>query len=96
MKVRELLSDKSKWTKRWYARTKDGFKTNATSKDAVSFCLLGAIEKCYGTEFFCNLPNDVKGKLYERFGSASKPSSWNDANERTFEEVKTLVDELDI
>lgn len=82
MKVRELLTDESKWCKYELCHIdKNGHE---------SYCLVGAIEKCYsGNDEF----NKVR-LVWEKTGIT--PTSWNDCAFRTFAEVKQLVEELDI
>lgn len=47
MKVLELLTDKTKWTKRAYARNQDGESCSSRHSEAVCWCLSGAINACY-------------------------------------------------
>lgn len=91
MKIRELYSDKSKWTQHHSARDKDGTPTRC-NLDAFSFCLYGALEVCYPElSAYILAENKIKAKLESPFIAV-----WNDADNRTFEEVKALVAELDI
>lgn len=46
--VRELLSDKSRWTKGYYARDKEGAPVEALDETAVCWCTAGAIIKVVG------------------------------------------------
>ncbi len=90
MKVRDLLTDESKWTKDTYARDKDGNATTPGASDAVCWCLVGALERCY-------IPTSEFGLVYERLARRTDGAAkWNDASERTFPEVRALVEELDI
>lgn len=97
MKIRELLSDESKWTKGSYARHINGNSIGPRQDNACSWCLLGSIYKCYGfrSEFF-------RSKFFKVFENlriklkGNDITAWNDAPERTFEDVKKLVEELDI
>ncbi len=50
MKVRELLSDPSRWTQGTFARNRNGIPTSSNAPDACKWCLLGAIRKCYPEE----------------------------------------------
>ena len=85
MKVRELLSDKSKWTQGTFARDKDGFEVNSRSRYAVCWCLMGAVNKCYEDV------TEVMGKLKTEVGNFV----WfNDNHE--YEDVVKLVERLDI
>lgn len=102
MKIRELYSDPSKWTKRAYARDPEGEPDFPRSQYAVCWCLDGAIELCYPS-------GAVRDPIYEKVGCILAPhwandrirqtmeiQRWNDAKERTFEDVKRLVEGLDI
>lgn len=94
MKIRELLSDESKWTKGFYARNAHGAIRPSKSEEAVSWCILGAIEKCYGGKkadgVFLRIEAAYPSKLY------SCVDDWNDSKKTKFEDVKRLVVELDI
>ena len=90
MKVKELLTDETKWTKRVFARTAGGFRVSPTNKDATCWCLLGAIERCYPGSQYCAIRDKVIGFLQYPI------SLWNDSPNRTFKDVKNLVTELDI
>jgi hypothetical protein len=93
MKVRELLSSPEKWTKDVGARDAHGNMCFPTDKQAVCWCLGEAIGLCY-----CNNRDHrkVRELVLYRIGRMASISPWNDAPERTYEEVKALVDELDI
>ena len=45
--VLDLLRDPAKWTKGHYARAADGGRADMYSKEAASFCILGAIGRCH-------------------------------------------------
>ena len=49
MKVIELLSDESKWTKGSYALDTNHESVGANDINSVCWCLEGAIKKCYVT-----------------------------------------------
>lgn len=93
MKVRELLKDETCWTKGAYARDEKGNDIPATSEQATCFCLRGAIRKCY-------LDPEIREKVLETvYREIEYPrgiSFWNDNPHRTFEDVKELVERLDI
>lgn len=90
MKVRELFTDASKWAKGAEARNSDGLRTQFDSPFAVSWCLGGALAKCYPNTY-PSLRVEVQMQMGIRHISV-----WNDADNRTFEEVKELVDRLDL
>lgn len=91
MKIKELLSDKSKWIQHTYAVEIIGGHVNPHSDKAVAFCLLGALARCYGGS---NEYMEVKARIVKKVGWYI--SLWNDDENRIFEEVKALVEELDI
>ena len=87
-KVRELLIDESKWHKGNFAIDSEGLEVSPNDKNACKWCLMGAIKKCYqGAEYVLVL-NKVHRKINNIF-------HWNDSFAK-FEDVKRLVDELDI
>lgn len=88
MKVSELLATPARWTQGTMARNDRGQPVYPDSKSAVCWCLVGAVAKCY-TSHSDHIR--VMGKLKEHM---SVVSIYNDTH--TFEEVKSLVLELDI
>ena len=90
MKVRELLSDESKWTQGTFAATKGGHPCQPLSPRAAKWCLVGAIERCYEIEVQARIRIVVIEHIRDSIGD------WNDAPTRSFGAVKRLVDELDI
>lgn len=96
MKVKELLSSKEKWTQGAYARTADGQDCHHNDERAVAWDLTGAIWRCY-THWETKESGVVFQKVVDKVGDAQGSIlSWHDAPERTYEEVKQLVDALDI
>jgi hypothetical protein len=89
MKVKELLTGPEKWTQGACARDRKGESALATDAHP-RYDLMGAMIRCYG---FKGYP-----AVYERARVAvgRSPVAWNDAPERTFQDVKHLVNELDI
>lgn len=99
MKIRELLTNQSKWTKGAFAKTATGHPTDYDSNDAAKFCLVGAARKCYGrgeegNAVLRTLIYEIDGR--RPFRDAKNVASWNDALGRTFADVKALVERLDI
>ena len=95
-KIRELLTDESKWTKWTSARNKFDRATRPQDPDAICWCLVGAFNKCYPGY---NLEREsVSEKLSDAVFSRFHKfiNQWNDDPARTFAEVKALVEELDV
>jgi hypothetical protein len=103
VKVHELLSDESKWTKGEYARDKDGKPCHSRSQEAVKWCVLGAVNKCYEKQ--TSLAYIVAQKLIK---AATKNLSteeikrikmnvidhWNDNND--YKTIYNALKEMDI
>ena len=95
MKVKELLSDESKWTQGVSARTESGIPTSYHGQETAKWCLLGALAKCYGVN--TDDWDSIRARIRIRLSPDGLfPVDWNDAPNRTFSEVKALVEELDI
>ena len=86
MKIRELLSDESKWCRGSLSLDKEGNKIDPIDSQACCWCLYGACMKCY--DFY----NNIIEKILIKIGCYI--DDWNDKS--TFQEVKNLVEELDI
>jgi len=93
MKPSELLSDKTKWTKWVSARSATQKAVEPDDEKAVCWCVIGAINKCYGYGSEYNRAigalRDIIRKKYGLFGIAS----WQDLRDTTFEQVKEVLKE---
>ena len=101
MKMRELLTDESRWTKDAYARDKDGKTVSHDLEEAYSFCLVGAMFRCYNVKPWWDPVRDkIIEELRKTFNVSERSSIsitlWNDKRSTTFADVKALVDKLDI
>lgn len=92
-KIHELFSDRSKWTQGYFAKDAFGVNTISCSSRACSWCLQGAINKCYRDT---DIKFEVREKIRNILGLHSSIAKWNDHPERTFEEVRQLCTDLDI
>lgn len=93
VKIRELLTDESKWTQFTAARDINGAPVFLDNENAVCWCLIGAVSWCYRSD--PKQLNMVMNKLWDELGNG-EVVKWNDNFNRTFEEVKALVVKLDI
>ena len=95
MKVRDLLTDETRWTKGVSARNALG-QGGVCYDDpsATSWCLAGAIHKCYGIDGW----DPIAKRVYALIQPLPKGGmgEWNDDPARSFSEVRALVEELDI
>lgn len=95
MKVQDILTDESKWTKGTYARSVLGNRVAFNSKRATKYCLSGAIFRACG--FSPKAAEKIERKVFKKLGSdCTGITYWNDDPERTFAQVRGLIVELDI
>lgn len=104
MKLRELFSDESKWTKGDYARNAAGESVEVMSPAATCFCLSGAIELLHPPEHGV-FPTDARITLVNKIAvyigartntpvSRTRIPEWNDSV--SFAEIRRMVEALDI
>jgi hypothetical protein len=90
MKVQELLTDESKWTRRAYARNRWGHVTGVRENDAVCWCLFGAVEKCYGwTVEGLRARKNIEGVLAEL--GYDSIAQFNDGPWTLFKDIQSVV-----
>ena len=92
MKLKELFTDESRWTQGVAARDREGNIVSPNDPLAVKFCPDGGIRRCYPYEEWSH----VRIQLQHRLHYGQSITEWNDAPERTFEDIQRLVNELDI
>lgn len=96
MKIQELLSDESKWTKGEMARNIDGDQVGYDNPTAVCWCLLGAINKCYPYEKRETIRQKIFNFINDSLLCEKGITGFNDSPKITFSDVKNLITELDI
>ena len=94
MKISEILTDRSKWTKGAYARDDCGDPVTIYDSSAVRFCLSGAATKTRVLgkfyKWFCK--QRLKLGLTKNLGKSWEIIVvWNDDKRRTFPQVRRLV-----
>lgn len=92
MKVYELLDKPEKWCKGAYAKNAANEETHWQAPEASSWCLDGALCRCYGNDACVN---DFE-PLIRNHLQAANIATWNDSPKRTWEDVVKLCRELDI
>ena len=93
MTVQELLSTPNRWTQGTLARASDGRKVSPEHPEAVAWCLVGAVLRCYGHDGLrCG---DIIQKLTSMIPEESIPH-WNDSRGRTWDEVIELARRVNI
>src|SRR5271166_5948904 len=101
MKAYELLSDESKWIQGDFARTEAGEFVYSHNPKAAQWCVVGAVSKCYQSAIssFNNSDyTDAIGKVMKKLGFHIIPevTSWNDNPSRKYEEVISILKEIDV
>lgn len=92
-KIKDLLDRPEKWTQGSMARDVNGMDLmDPLMPGVTSWCLLGALEHCYG--YGTSQWLEKRHLLEKTVGGWV--SSWNDAPERTWKEVKDLINGLDL
>ena len=98
-KVKELLSDKNRWTKGDYAKDETGRSVKVNDDNACKWCLYGAVLKiCYDSRHIDYLSEYIVYSS-EYLVSSGKISSIllmhrNDNYNTTHEEILEFIDEL--
>jgi hypothetical protein len=46
-RLQQLFTSPSRWTKKYFGKDSLGYSTNPDHRDAVRFCLLGGVRRCY-------------------------------------------------
>ncbi len=97
MKAYELL-ESTGWCQGTYARDANGEAVHAMDEEACSYCILGAIWKTYGYGDASDLVRRIlsKGKGKRRGHSIRSIAEWQDAQERTKEEVIAALKAADV
>ncbi len=95
MKLKEYYTNESKWTQyTWFRNSESGATYH--SEEAVCACLEGALSICYGgSEDYRKIRALIEENIPSAFGM-NQIAAWNDDEQRTFDDVKALVEKLDI
>lgn len=93
MTVAELLENSESWCQRAYAMNKDGWGVPYNDPSAVSWCLRGAIAKCYPDlqSYVISLNAVAEAIDPKDFWSGHKIAEWNDNINRTHQEVLDVL-----
>jgi len=93
MKIQDILTDESKWTKGWNARNKKGAMVQENARNASRFCLYGAVWRTVHLDPNYDF-NRALDKIRAKIGRDI--FKWNDNPRRKFKSVRALIEELDI
>jgi hypothetical protein len=98
-KMDALFDSKEKWSKGAAARNINGRPVPSLSSEAISFCLIGAmdhiVEKETGSfnHFADRYYEKMKPRIKEALGIGSV-AMWNDDPRRTFTEIKDFIRDM--
>jgi hypothetical protein len=96
MKVQQLLKQEEDWCKGTLARDTDGFSVGLFDKEAVKFCLLGALLLCYNRyEFDMRIRGKVSTVVNRLYKEISL-SIFNDDPYTTFAMIRKVIEEADV
>ena len=95
MKAYEILSDPNRWIQRSYAKDKDGKPVAIADEKAFCFCAAGALHRAYPDPDTFFQQGERLNVHLEEIGFHSI-SQWNDAPDRTHDEVVATLKHLDI
>lgn len=89
MNVKELLNKRERWTRGAFARDIEGIRCEPEDQKAQSFCLYGALQKCYPIFeerriLLIEVRALINGSIIE----------WNDDVTRTYEDVISICERL--
>lgn len=84
IRAANLLNKRKAWTQGMPARDKSGERAEMFGKDAVSYCVIGAIDKVVG--WTSPVALRARNKLMKFLGISSL-AKWNDAPKRKKKEV---------
>ena len=91
IEVRKLLQSPKAWTKGTYARDADGNKVSSYDKNAVCWCLQGAIHKSSERGHSTEIWDVMENFLREKYGY-STITSYNDQTLREHSDVIQMLD----
>lgn len=93
MKLQKLFSNSKRWTKGAEARSKTGRSVDPKSRQAVCWCLSGAITKCYSNwseriRVFAKVASFMRaGVMYAPYFIAN----FNDRPQTTIAQIRKIV-----
>ena len=91
-KIRNLLCEERYWAQRAFARDALGDPCDGKGEDAVCWCLLEAIDCCYPAYE----GDSIIYRIKQHLAHPDSIADWQDDPERTFAQIRALVEALDI
>jgi hypothetical protein len=91
MKVAELLDRPEKWCQGAPARDANGWRTSALGDEACSWCLMGALHRCYPIPYKRDVAEQSLRSVIECRSGRQSIVGWQDEKRRTFAEVRAAI-----
>jgi hypothetical protein len=102
MKIKELIDSEDKLSRGAFARDKRGNPVGSLDKEAVCWCLYGAMRKCYGTRFdvlYLEVENKIvfaaEDCIMEDFNDVFNNLA-NFSDKADFELIKQVLERADV
>lgn len=95
MKASELLADPKAWCKGFYALGKIGLPESVHSREAVRFCVVGAIFHCYQGDPHVEAMKKLEATL-EKLSGTRNVIAFQDAPDTTHADIMSLLQEADV
>lgn len=97
MRVEELLDRPEKWTKLAASRDNEGNPINALNEKSCSWCLVGAIIKCYDGDEKSAIERTLKAiSEFHGFFKNKPIHIFNDHPQISFKEIKEIIKKAEI
>jgi hypothetical protein len=96
IKVRDILSDVSKWTRFSDAIDSEGNECDVDDERAVKFCLAGALRRAYKGQELDDAIKHIEGVMGPLVAGVLSIRGWNDDRRRTFDEVRKVIERADV
>lgn len=104
--VRDLLSNKARWTRHAAGRNKKNQPVDVKNKECVKFCLLGAIIRVYNYPMRKKMVNKLNNALnqfnpnyyplLDEWGNQANIATFNDSKNRKHEEILSILKKANI
>jgi hypothetical protein len=94
MTLQELFTDESRWTKDAFARNAKGKARGPLEPDAVRWCLMGALDFCYGPK--SRQQATLRRKIETSPSYHTGIAQFNDSTETTFADIRKVIEEANV
>jgi hypothetical protein len=99
VKVKDILTDESRWTQGALARDERGEPCEPGDDRARRWCVLGALCRVAADDAAINAAIDAVGQavgVHDYTLAIEEIGEWNDCPSRTFDEVRHVIEKADV